>query len=64
MPKTDFRSNAKPSTFAYPPPLEEKKKEESEKVVVSSDIYSSFMLSKRFRRRAFECAFIVEHALV
>lgn len=32
MPKVEFRSNAKPSTFAYPPPLEEKKKEESEKV--------------------------------
>ncbi|VDM38901.1 unnamed protein product [Toxocara canis] len=32
MPKTEFRSNAKPSTFAYPPPLEEKKKEENEKV--------------------------------
>ncbi|KAK0403987.1 hypothetical protein QR680_017225 [Steinernema hermaphroditum] len=32
MPKTEFRSNAKASMFAYPPPLEEKKKEESEKV--------------------------------
>lgn len=32
MPKTEFRSNAKPSTFAYPPPLEEKKKEENERV--------------------------------
>uniref|UniRef100_A0A158Q8H6 RPN2_C domain-containing protein n=1 Tax=Elaeophora elaphi TaxID=1147741 RepID=A0A158Q8H6_9BILA len=32
MPKTEFRCNAKPSTFAYPPPLEEKKKEENEKV--------------------------------
>ncbi|CAD5229027.1 unnamed protein product [Bursaphelenchus okinawaensis] len=32
MPKTEFRCNAKPSLFAYPPPLEEKKKEESEKV--------------------------------
>ncbi|VDO29242.1 unnamed protein product [Onchocerca flexuosa] len=32
MPKTEFRCNSKPSTFAYPPPLEEKKKEENEKV--------------------------------
>ncbi|KAI6173656.1 26S proteasome non-ATPase regulatory subunit 1 [Aphelenchoides besseyi] len=32
MPKTEFRCNAKPSLFAYPPPLEEKKKEESEKI--------------------------------
>ncbi|MFH4977830.1 hypothetical protein AB6A40_004539 [Gnathostoma spinigerum] len=32
MPKTEFRCNAKPSVFAYPPPLEEKKKEENEKV--------------------------------
>ncbi|VDN00722.1 unnamed protein product [Thelazia callipaeda] len=32
MPKTEFRCNAKPLTFAYPPPLEEKKKEENEKV--------------------------------
>uniref|UniRef100_A0A914VJW3 26S proteasome regulatory subunit RPN2 C-terminal domain-containing protein n=2 Tax=Plectus sambesii TaxID=2011161 RepID=A0A914VJW3_9BILA len=32
MPKTEFRSNAKASMFAYPPALEEKKKEESEKV--------------------------------
>lgn len=32
MPRTEFRCNAKPSTFAYPPPLEEKKKEENEKV--------------------------------
>ncbi|KAI6195550.1 26S proteasome non-ATPase regulatory subunit 1 [Aphelenchoides fujianensis] len=32
MPKTEFRCNAKPSLFAYPPPLEEKKKEENEKI--------------------------------
>ena len=32
MPKIEFRCNAKPSLFAYPPPLEEKKKEETEKV--------------------------------
>lgn len=32
MPKIEFLSNAKPSTFAYPPPLEEKKEREREKV--------------------------------
>ena len=32
MPKIEFRSNAKPSTFAYPPPLEEKKDKSKEKV--------------------------------
>lgn len=32
MPKIDLKSNAKPSTFAYPPPLEEKKDKKGEKV--------------------------------
>ncbi|XP_074657663.1 26S proteasome non-ATPase regulatory subunit 1-like [Tubulanus polymorphus] len=32
MPKIEFRSNAKPSTFAYPPPLEDKKEKSKEKV--------------------------------
>lgn len=32
MPKFDVRSNARPSTFAYPPPLEEKKDKKGEKV--------------------------------
>lgn len=32
MPKVQFRSNAKPSTFAYPPHLEEKKDKTKEKV--------------------------------
>uniref|UniRef100_A0A915D272 26S proteasome regulatory subunit RPN2 C-terminal domain-containing protein n=1 Tax=Ditylenchus dipsaci TaxID=166011 RepID=A0A915D272_9BILA len=32
MPRMEFRCNAKPSLFAYPPPLEEKKKEEHEKI--------------------------------
>lgn len=32
MPKIEFRSNAKPSTFAYPEPLQPPKKEEKEKV--------------------------------
>ncbi|XP_046557496.1 LOW QUALITY PROTEIN: 26S proteasome non-ATPase regulatory subunit 1-like [Haliotis rubra] len=32
MPKIEFKSNAKPSTFAYPPPLEEKSTKTKEKV--------------------------------
>lgn len=32
MPKVEFKSNAKPSVFAYPPPLEEKKDRNKEKV--------------------------------
>ncbi|KAI4470142.1 26s proteasome non-atpase regulatory subunit [Holotrichia oblita] len=32
MPKLDFKSNCKPSLYAYPPPLEEKKREEREKI--------------------------------
>jgi len=32
MPKVEFRSNARPSTYAYPPPLEEKKDKSKEKV--------------------------------
>ncbi|VEL10889.1 unnamed protein product [Protopolystoma xenopodis] len=38
MPKMQFRSNAKPSTFAYPPPLQvekEKKKEKVETAILS-----------------------------
>jgi 26S proteasome regulatory subunit N2 len=35
MPKLEFRSNAKPSMFAYPPPLEEKKEKEREKVTTA-----------------------------
>lgn len=32
MPKIEFRCNAKPSLFAYPPPTEKKKSQETEKV--------------------------------
>jgi len=32
MPKIEFRSNAKPSVYAYPEPLQPPKKEEKEKV--------------------------------
>lgn len=36
MPKVEFKSNAKPSMFAYPPVLEEKKDKAKEKVCVVS----------------------------
>nr|KAG5685173.1 hypothetical protein BaRGS_012687 [Batillaria attramentaria] len=32
MPQVEFKSNARPSQFAYPPPLEEKKNQTKEKV--------------------------------
>lgn len=35
MPKLEFRSNARPSVYAYPAPLEEKKREEKEKVTTA-----------------------------
>ncbi len=35
MPVISFRSNAKPSTFGYPPAIEEKKKEDREKVATA-----------------------------
>ena len=35
MPKMQFRSNAKPSMYAYPEPLKPPKKEEKEKVQFS-----------------------------
>jgi 26S proteasome regulatory subunit N2 len=35
MPVMGFKSNAKPSTYGYPPPLEEKKKEDKEKVATA-----------------------------
>merc|ERR1711936_1555008 len=35
MPVLQYRSNAKPSMYAYPPPLEEKKKEDKEKVATA-----------------------------
>lgn len=46
MPKLEIRSNAKPSTFAYPPPLEEKKREEREKVTTAV-----LSIAARARRR-------------
>merc|ERR1711930_44672 len=35
MPVLGVKSNAKPSTYGYPPPLEEKKKEDKEKVATA-----------------------------
>merc|ERR1739848_358758 len=35
MPVMGIKSNAKPSTYGYPPPLEEKKKEDKEKVATA-----------------------------
>merc|ERR1711963_719398 len=35
MPVFKIKSNAKPSTYAYPAPLEEKKKEDKEKVATA-----------------------------
>ena len=32
MPVMEFKSNAKPSQFAYPPPMEEKKEKQVEKI--------------------------------
>ncbi|XP_047109390.1 26S proteasome non-ATPase regulatory subunit 1 isoform X1 [Schistocerca piceifrons] len=51
MPKMEFRSNARPSLFAYPPPLEEKKREEREKVTTAV-----LSIAARARRRHRETA--------
>lgn len=49
MPKMEFRSNARPTLFAYPPPLEEKKREEREKVTTAV-----LSIAARARRREAE----------
>ncbi|KAJ8892178.1 hypothetical protein PR048_004758 [Dryococelus australis] len=49
MPKVEFRSNARPSMFAYPPALEEKKREEREKVTTAV-----LSIAARARRREAE----------
>ncbi|XP_019870758.1 26S proteasome non-ATPase regulatory subunit 1-like [Aethina tumida] len=49
MPKFDFKSNAKPSLYAYPAPLEEKKREEREKVTTAV-----LSIAARQRRREHE----------
>ena len=55
MPKIEFRSNAKPSTYAYPAPLEEKKGRELEKVetaVLSTTAKAKAKEIKKERRKA------------
>ena len=42
MPKMQFRSNAKPSLYAYPEPLKPPKKEEKEKVW-GSNLWGKFL---------------------
>ncbi|OXU28321.1 hypothetical protein TSAR_002153 [Trichomalopsis sarcophagae] len=49
MPKLELKSNAKPSTYAYPAPLEEKKREEREKVTTAV-----LSIAARARRRESE----------
>lgn len=52
MPKTEFRCNAKPSLFAYPPPIEEKKKEEAERVETALLSISNKKLQKKQKDKA------------
>ncbi|CAG9859898.1 unnamed protein product [Phyllotreta striolata] len=49
MPKLEFKSNAKPSLYAYPAPMEEKKREEREKVTTAV-----LSIAARQRRRDHE----------
>ncbi|XP_018318888.1 26S proteasome non-ATPase regulatory subunit 1 [Agrilus planipennis] len=49
MPKLEYKSNAKPSLYAYPAPLEEKKREEREKVTTAV-----LSIAARQRRRDHE----------
>lgn len=59
MPKFEFRSNAKPSAFAYAPPIEEKKGRETEKVetaVLSTTAKAKAKEIRRERRRASSAA--------
>ena len=55
MPKIEFKSNAKPSTYAYPAPLEEKKGRETEKVetaVLSTTAKAKAKEIKKEKRKA------------
>lgn len=49
MPRVEYKSNAKPSMYAYPAPLEEKKREEREKVTTAI-----LSIAARQRRRDHE----------
>lgn len=44
MPKVQYRSNCKPSTFAYPPALEIPKEKEKEKVSGGASVFSKVFL--------------------
>lgn len=44
MPKMQFLSGAKPSTYAYPEPLKPPKKEEKEKVLDTQKYVQKIML--------------------
>lgn len=57
MPKLEYRSNAKPSTYAYPAPLEEKKREEREKVTTAV-----LSIAARQRRRHHEKMEVVSYS--
>lgn len=55
MPNMEFRSNAKPSTYAYPAALEEKKGRETEKVetaVLSTTAKAKAKEIKKEKRKA------------
>ena len=55
MPKMQFRSNAKPSVYAYPGPIEEKKGREAEKVetaVLSTTAKAKAKEIKKEKRKA------------
>ena len=58
MPKLDFKSSAKPSTFAYPPPLEDKKKETKEKVETA--VLSTTVKQKKKEAGQYHLAIIQE----
>lgn len=46
MPKVQYRSNCKPSTFAYPPALEIPKEKEKEKVSGGASVFSKVFFSQ------------------
>ena len=51
MPVMGMKSNAKPSTYGYPPPLEEKKKEDKEKVATAVLSITAKQKKKDFEKK-------------
>ncbi|XP_018493833.1 26S proteasome non-ATPase regulatory subunit 1 [Galendromus occidentalis] len=52
MPRLEYRSNVKPSTYAYPPALEEKKEKEREKVTTAVlSITAKFAAKKKQKEK-------------